>query len=155
MLKITPSSRVEYLKITLAALFMTLVVHLLEGILKRSFFDILIGIWIVGLLVCILSHIVNYFRSLEITEEDIIFKVGVLNVRSVVVPYEQITNINVKRNLFDRIVQLGTLEIDTSGTHGTEIVMEHIPKKKLEEAVDIIRERRTSVIKKGKDDSKK
>lgn len=64
-----------------------------------------------------------YFRSLqyEIHEDEVIVRVGIL-VKSVKhVPYRTVTNITVKRDIFDRwFFGLGTLNIQTAGFSGNK-----------------------------------
>lgn len=72
--------------------------------------------WIVGM---ILS--VPYFRSLryEILEEEVIVHVGILTHSVKHVPYRTVTNITVKRDIFDRwFFNLGSLNIQTAGMSG-------------------------------------
>jgi membrane protein YdbS with pleckstrin-like domain len=62
-----------------------------------------------------------YFRSLgyEIGDEQVIVRQGVLTRAVKHVPYRTVTNITVKRGLLDRLLSLGTLEIQTAGISGT------------------------------------
>lgn len=64
-----------------------------------------------------------YFRSLqyEIREDEVIVRVGIL-VKSVKhVPYRTVTNVTVKRDIFDRwFFGLGTLNIQTAGFSGNK-----------------------------------
>lgn len=72
--------------------------------------------WVVGM---ILS--VPYFRSLryEILEDEVIVNVGIVTHSVKHVPYRTVTNITVKRDIFDRwFFNLGTLNIQTAGMSG-------------------------------------
>jgi len=72
--------------------------------------------WVVAM---ILS--VPYFRSLryEIQEDEVIVKVGIITHSVKHVPYRTVTNITVKRDIFDRwFFNLGTLTIQTAGMSG-------------------------------------
>jgi membrane protein YdbS with pleckstrin-like domain len=62
-----------------------------------------------------------YYRSLsyEICEDEVIVRAGVLTRTVKHVPYRTVTNITVKRGLFDRWLGIGTLEIQTAGMSGT------------------------------------
>ena len=72
--------------------------------------------WLVGM---ILS--VPYFRSLryEVLEDEVIVHVGILTHSVKHVPYRTVTNITVKRDIFDRwFFNLGSLNIQTAGMSG-------------------------------------
>jgi membrane protein YdbS with pleckstrin-like domain len=72
--------------------------------------------WLVGM---ILS--VPYFRSLryEVLEDEVIVHVGILTHSVKHVPYRTVTNITVRRDIFDRwFFNLGSLNIQTAGMSG-------------------------------------
>jgi uncharacterized membrane protein YdbT with pleckstrin-like domain len=72
--------------------------------------------WVVGMLIS-----VPYFRSLryEIQEDEVIVQVGIVTHSVKHVPYRTVTNITVKRDIFDRwFFNLGTLTIQTAGMSG-------------------------------------
>jgi membrane protein YdbS with pleckstrin-like domain len=72
--------------------------------------------WLVGM---ILS--VPYFHSLryEVLEDEVIVHVGILTHSVKHVPYRTVTNITVKRDIFDRwFFNLGSLNIQTAGMSG-------------------------------------
>jgi uncharacterized membrane protein YdbT with pleckstrin-like domain len=61
-----------------------------------------------------------YYRSLEyrILEDEVIVQAGVWTKSVKHVPYRTVTNIKVKRDPFDRMLGMGTLEIQTAGISG-------------------------------------
>ncbi len=61
-----------------------------------------------------------YYRSLEyrILEDEVIVHVGVWTRSVKHVPYRTVTNLMVKRDPFDRMLGMGTLEIQTAGRSG-------------------------------------
>ena len=72
--------------------------------------------WVIGM---ILS--VPYFRSLryQVLEDEVIVHVGIITHSVKHVPYRTVTNITVKRDIFDRwFFNLGTLSIQTAGMSG-------------------------------------
>lgn len=72
--------------------------------------------WVIGM---ILS--VPYFRSLryQVLDDEVIVHVGILTHSVKHVPYRTVTNITVKRDIFDRwFFNLGTLSIQTAGMSG-------------------------------------
>ena len=72
--------------------------------------------WVIGM---ILS--VPYFRSLryQIMEDEVIVHVGIVTHSVKHVPFRTVTNITVKRDIFDRwFFNLGSLSIQTAGMSG-------------------------------------
>jgi uncharacterized membrane protein YdbT with pleckstrin-like domain len=72
--------------------------------------------WVVAMLLS-----VPYYRSLryEILEDEVIVHVGIVTHSVKHVPYRTVTNITVKRDIFDRwFFNLGTLTIQTAGMSG-------------------------------------
>jgi len=67
-----------------------------------------------------------YYRSLryEIHEEEMIVNVGIVTKSVKHVPFRTITNLTIKRGLFDRWFGIGTLDIETAGMSGTSSVPE-------------------------------
>jgi uncharacterized membrane protein YdbT with pleckstrin-like domain len=90
-----------------------------KGRMVTMVFWVVIGAW--WLVAAILVG--PYYRSLkyEIHEDEVIVRVGIL-VKSVKhVPYRTVTNITVKRDIFDRwFFGLGTLNIQTAGFSGNK-----------------------------------
>jgi uncharacterized membrane protein YdbT with pleckstrin-like domain len=64
---------------------------------------------------------VPYFRSLryEILEDEVIVHVGIITHSVKHVPYRTVTNITIRRDIFDRwFFNLGSLNIQTAGMSG-------------------------------------
>lgn len=64
-----------------------------------------------------------YYRSLsyEIHDDEIVLRVGVWTRSVKHVPFRTITNISVKRGVLDRMLNIGTIEIQTAGISGTNV----------------------------------
>lgn len=73
--------------------------------------------WIPGML---LVH--PYYKSLryEVEEDQVIVHVGIWTRSVKYVPYRTVTNITIKRGILDRMLGLGTLEIQTAGMSGSQ-----------------------------------
>ena len=73
-------------------------------------------VWVIALLLSF-----PYFRSMrfEVQEDEVIVHVGIFTHSVKHVPYRTVTNITVKRDIFDRwFFNLGTLTIQTAGMSG-------------------------------------
>jgi len=73
--------------------------------------------WIPGML---LVH--PYYKSLsyEVQEKQVIVRAGIWTRSVKHVPYRTVTNITIKRGIRDRMLGLGTLEIQTAGMSGSQ-----------------------------------
>jgi membrane protein YdbS with pleckstrin-like domain len=72
--------------------------------------------WVIGMVLSI-----PYFRSLryQVLEDEVIVHVGILTHSVKHVPYRTVTNITVKRDIFDRwFFNMGSLSIQTAGMSG-------------------------------------
>mgnify|MGYP000897893358 CR=1 FL=1 len=63
-----------------------------------------------------------YYRSLhyEIHEDEMIVNAGIVTKSIKHVPFRTVTNLTVKRGLFDRWLGIGTLDIETAGMSSTQ-----------------------------------
>lgn len=128
---IMPDSRYQtklFMGITLLALIITISVCLFlalifteEGIGDGASTALLIGIganllWYLPAMVLVPA----YYRSLryEIQDDEVIVHVGIITKSVKHVPYRTVTNLEVKRDPFDRILGIGTLKIQTAGMSG-------------------------------------
>ena len=77
---------------------------------------VLNGLW--WLVAMVLSG--PYFRSLryEIQDDEVVVYVGIWTKSVKHVPYRTVTNMQVKRDVVDRLLGLGTLNIQTAGMSG-------------------------------------
>ena len=95
----------------IGALAITLVVTLVLNLLW----------WVPGMLLT-----GPYYHSLryEIHEDEMIVNAGIVTKSIKHVPFRTVTNLTVKRGLFDRWFGIGTLDIETAGMSGTQGVPE-------------------------------
>jgi membrane protein YdbS with pleckstrin-like domain len=128
--KLVPNSKYQIkmmLMITLIAFLILLGMGIIAGLISLDDSGaglVIIGITLVGdgffwLVGMILS--VPYFRSLryEVLEDEVIVHVGIITHSIKHVPYRTVTNITIKRDIFDRwFFKLGSLSIQTAGMSG-------------------------------------
>ncbi|MGB1288765.1 MAG: PH domain-containing protein [Aggregatilineales bacterium] len=88
-----------------------------------------------GYLLLMLPIAVLYFNSIryEIRNDEIIVASGILNKSVKHVPFRTITNLEVKRDLFDQLLGMGSLSIETAGS-GSSIG----PEEKLVGMIDVV-----------------
>ncbi len=94
------------------ALFMLFIIAVLDG-----------AWWLVAMLL-----IGPYFRSLryEIQDDEVVVHAGIWTKSVKHVPYRTVTNLTVKRDVIDRWLGLGTLNVQTAGMSGQTGAEEHL-----------------------------
>jgi uncharacterized membrane protein YdbT with pleckstrin-like domain len=94
------------------ALLMLFIVAVLDG-----------AWWLVAMLL-----IGPYFRSLryEIQDDEVVVHAGIWTKSVKHVPYRTVTNLTVKRDVIDRWLGLGTLNVQTAGMSGQTGAEEHL-----------------------------
>ncbi len=94
------------------------------GIVAGIMLAVVLAWWLVAILL-----VGPYYRSLsyEIQDDEVIVRVGIF-VKSVKhVPYRTVTNISIKRDIFDRwFFGIGSLSIQTAGMSGTKGAEENL-----------------------------
>ena len=98
-------------------------------------------IWGLMLLAIISAFIRSKLQTLEITNDGVTSRTGIINVKTRFVPYSKVDNVRMERNIFDRIFMVGTIRVDTLASSGIEISMGEIPSKDLEDALNFIQTR--------------
>lgn len=115
-----PSALPSYFRAIISGTIMSVIVFLVRNFINYDTNMALIIIWIISILFSIVKWIKNRFISIELTDTEIIYKTGILNIKNIMVPFGQITNMTVNRSLFARIMGLGHLDIDTA-SHQADI----------------------------------
>jgi uncharacterized membrane protein YdbT with pleckstrin-like domain len=141
LIKVNTSGRMMYVKAILLATIAVFAWMQIEKYFHLNYpiaYPIILGL---ALLIILVAFIRSKLQSLEITDEGITSRLGIINVKTQFVPYSKIDSVNMSRTIFDRIFRLGTLRIDTLASIGTEITMSDIPSHHLEEALQAIQSR--------------
>jgi putative membrane protein len=100
----------------------------------------LLILWAIGGLAILSAYLSTRFITLDVKEDEVVYIIGVLSVRRKHIPYAKITDVSMQQSFIERIFGLGTLEIDTAGGPGTEIMMPSMPLNTLQRVMDEIKE---------------
>jgi len=88
-----------------------------------------------GLLIIVVTlaeaMVYEKFNEIDVGNTSVAIKKGMLSVKSIVIPYAKITDMNIHRSLLDRLLKLGLMEINTAGSEGMEVVFPDIRKDDL------------------------
>ncbi len=132
-----PSGMPSYFRYAIFGMIMTGIVEFSVPYLPSNISDyhdqIIVIIWVLVIFRSLLTWITNRFKSIELTDHDITLKTGMVSVKRVIIPFERIANVNVHQSLFQRIVRIGSITIDSlSGTHQADIDIENLPNSAVE-----------------------
>lgn len=136
-----PSIKGILVKTVLAAVGISLGILLFGSFLGNNILLALAIVWAIAALTGLFAYATHRFKIVEIGENTIKVKTGVFTLRSVVIPYEKITHLRASQSLFQRILNVGNLDIDTAGTPEPEVVVPDIPYRHLETILKNIEQR--------------
>ncbi len=90
-------------------------------------------LWIIGGILYTIGEYL-YIRNMYfiVHGHEIVVKKGLINITEKHVPYRTVTNIDMRIGLFDRLFQIGTVEIQTAGGSVSSSSLEAGPEEKLE-----------------------
>ena len=91
---------------------------------RRAF----IAVVAVGSFLAAVAYEIAYYRRFEyeLTDDTLDIRSGVLNRREREIPYGRIQNVDVSRNVFQRLVGLSKLDIETAGGGSTEASLRYV-----------------------------
>ncbi|MBI2079638.1 PH domain-containing protein [Candidatus Micrarchaeota archaeon] len=132
-----PTAKPEHVKTLLIAITLTLIALFFQSFLGSIATFFLSVIWIITILISIIVELRTRAVTINLEEKGISVKQGILNTKQVFINYSNIANINIHRSLFERMVGVGSLEIDTAGTSGAEVLIHSIDNKYLQKVIEL------------------
>ncbi len=142
---IRPTAKVNHLIIALCVVVASLIVLLVLNNIGDALIPLFI-IWALGIILWLTASVAEKFKSIEIGDGGLTVKTGVLSIKTTLISYKQIANLHIKQGLFERIIGVGTVELDTSGTNRVEIIMQSVKKEDIERISQACREGMKKVI---------
>ncbi|MCG3217840.1 MAG: PH domain-containing protein [Candidatus Heimdallarchaeota archaeon] len=115
----------------MAFLSLILINSIIDGEEDEVVFFIAVSLIITTVALLVLFGIVKLWIdsiSYEFTDDEVIVHKGWLTKAVKIVPYRTVTNFHKKRGPFDRLMGIGTIEIETAGRSGSQ----HGPEEKME-----------------------
>jgi len=118
-----PNPVVAVARIILVAIAFTAFAFLVRSYIEDYAMQLIALVWGISILDCIFLFIATRFVTLEIGEKDILFRRGILSVKTVLVPFDKVTDTRYTQSLLERIFGVGTLEVETASESGVPIRM--------------------------------
>ncbi len=136
VLFLKPSGRLYYLAIALTFIIASIFLFVLHYLKVLSVCDLAkleFLFLIISFIIFILA--VLYFQTayMKIEEDTVTVRKGVLIRKTTLIPFRRIDNIKTSSSIFDMLLGLQTIMIDTSGTDQIEVVMPYIPRERVAE----------------------
>ena len=82
--------------------------------------------WAVFLFFILLAFIRSKFYTIELEEQSITYKAGILSTRKIIIPYSKVTESSFTQTIFQRLFDVGNLNIDTAGGSDVAIRMNDV-----------------------------
>ncbi len=123
-----PSGRFYYAAFFIAFLAVSLALYALAGVLPfnayQAMFELLVLYFVLS------GGAFLYFQQQYVHAEDemLTVKEGVVTSRMVVIPFNKISEVKTQYGLWDTILGVGTVVIDTAGNSGVQVVFSHVPR---------------------------
>ncbi|MGB9634897.1 MAG: PH domain-containing protein [Candidatus Micrarchaeia archaeon] len=98
-------------------------------------------VWLAAVVAAIITYI--YVRNywIEFEEDGLNINKGVINVKTLFLPYANIDNVEMDTRIMDRMLGLTEIRIDTKGRADVEVILKNIPKDPAIEIVNLLRKK--------------
>jgi len=136
-----PNPIIDQARAIIFALILSVVLYLIREYIPELFVPALALTWIVAISAALFFYIVMRFISLEIGEKDIMYRKGIFAVKTTLVPYSKVTDARYNQSLLERILGLGTLEVETASESGIAIRMQGVRYDDVEAIMKNVREK--------------
>lgn len=127
---IRASAKKEILKIALATIIFLILLYILFNALDISLQTmalVFFAVIVIAFLASVALWYIYQHHYIQLGEKEVIYRTGVLNIRTITISYNKIDNIRTKRSLLSRILGLVDILIDTPGEKDIEIVAKDMP----------------------------
>lgn len=135
-IKIRMSGRKYYI----IEIILALLVSLALGFIPLL--DMLIPfVWLLAIISIIITYIYvrNYWIKLD--EDGLSISKGILNVKTLFIPYANVDNVGMDTKIIDRILGLTEIKIDTKGRADVEVILKNIPTTHAIRVIDLVRKK--------------
>jgi len=136
-----PNPVVGQFKALLFAIILTIIIWQVKDFFPDLYLQAIILTWLVAIAAIILSFLVERFTSLEIGDDGLLYKKGILSTKTVLVQYTMITDTRFAQSLIERVFGVGTIEIDTAADDSVSILMHSVRRADADEVMKNLRKK--------------
>ncbi len=145
--RIHPNPIVGQVKVILFAILLSAILILARDYVQSIYLSALIAVWAISIVYCALLALVEQFISLDIGDADLLYKKGILSMKTVLIPYSKITDARFNQTLIDRLFGVGTMELDTAGSDGIALTVHGLSHIDADEILTHVRRKPHSEVK--------
>jgi len=144
---IHPNPIVEQFKVILFAVIISILIWLVRDYFPNLYVSAILLTWLVAIIAVGFFWLVEQFTTLEIGDDGLFYKKGILSRKTVLVPYKMVTDTRYSQALVERIFGTGTLEIDTAADDSVSILMHNVHYRDADEIMGNVKSRHGGGIK--------
>jgi membrane protein YdbS with pleckstrin-like domain len=116
--KLSPSVVILFFFNYLKVSFLLFVLLIVGVVMQPLIFSLVTLLAVVTLLIIALWAYSNFWY--EVTDDGLFIKFGIINQKTISVPFDQVQNVNIERSLVDRLFGLARISIETAGSAVTQ-----------------------------------
>ncbi len=102
-----------------------------------------LGIFVLAILLILHAFLAYRYFYYLIEKDELLIRKGYLKRVKLSIPFERIQNINIRQTVFQQLLGVVSLEVDTAGSSGKELKIIALKKDKAEELKKVLMEMRT------------
>ncbi len=121
-----PYPAVAMAKLLLLGVIVSGAIYLLRDALGDFLIQAFAICWLAALFFILVAFIRSKFYSIELDDQVITYKGGVLSTRKIIIPYARVTEASFTQTIIQRIFGVGNLNISTAGGGNVAIRMNDV-----------------------------
>jgi len=124
--KFHPSAKKSYLKIILLGIILLLTVNYLGIIISFPREQLFLIVFVITLALLVIVTGTKMNITIQLTENSLSLNTGLMSTNSITIPYNKITETNIRRTFLDNIMGVARVEIDTPGEDTAPLIIEDL-----------------------------
>lgn len=134
------SGRFYYLSFFIVFIIISIILYVFASSFSFDIYQIIFGLFILYFVVACFAFL--YFQNfyIYIESEIIIVKEGLIIHKMIAIPFDKINEITIKYTFADKILGIGTIIIDTTGTDAVEIIFPNVLIEKIHLFINIFKQ---------------
>ncbi|MBU0586562.1 PH domain-containing protein [Candidatus Micrarchaeota archaeon] len=126
-----PSGRVYYISFSLAFFLISALLIWASPLLPFNPYQLVFILIILALVASLAIFFYFQYQYIHLEEDTVTIRQGFLNSRISIIPIKKVIEVRSDYSLVDRLLQMGTLYLDTAGTANLEITFRFVPRENI------------------------
>lgn len=140
--------RKQLLKVILYGIFIGIAIYFIGEyfLQEKKVMNDALFVWALFiLLLMVMAWVVSRFKFLTIGTDNIRMQSSILNIRETRIAYDRITHSKFNQTFMERVLMIGTIQIDTAETNAVEMISECMLKRDATELLELIDKKSSEV----------